>query len=341
MWDKLDNEVGHIFKYAESQLKVPAHITSWSPAIVKAGAIKRYWRTRLIQVQHGKPYSPKLLRKSRKRELSDDLTTDLEELEARHDQATKDYEIASNLDEELRSSHLEALIQTCQSQETAQKSSELSALKALQRSEKSIKMFKKIRSTLKPIQGSADSRVDVPNDMVPHIDEHNPETENITTPNKDLQEILQRTISTKRKDGSEEYCTIFDQQKLETSILMYNHQHFQQARQTPFGSGLLSKLIGNDGLTSAWNEILEGTLFHHHDLDLFPELHTFILELAIPEKLCNLPPIPTEISLEESGKGQPTPRVRRDFRICSQPLRGSLVGWSRAGRRRPNHSQLH
>ena len=59
------------------------------------------------------------------------------------------------------------------------------------------------------------------------------------TDNEELKALLSRTIRTKRQDGTEEWTTIFDRDKLERAILLYNHQHFQQAKHTPFGNGTL------------------------------------------------------------------------------------------------------
>jgi hypothetical protein len=61
MWDKRDSEISYIFQYAESHLKAPALCTSWSPAIVKAGAIKRYWRTRISHIHRSLSYGTKPL----------------------------------------------------------------------------------------------------------------------------------------------------------------------------------------------------------------------------------------------------------------------------------------
>jgi hypothetical protein len=84
---------------------------------------------------------------------------------------------------------------------------------------------------------------------------------------------------------------------------MYNHQHFQQAKSTPFGQGTLAKLIGASGLTSVCDNLLKGTLFENHDDILFPELRSFLHELAIPPEIQGLPDIMTEISIEEYTAG--------------------------------------
>ena len=59
-------------------------------------------------------------------------------------------------------------------------------------------------------------------------------------------------------------------EKLDATILMYCHRHFQQAQQTPFGHGL----------TELGDRILEGTFFEKADYELFPEIRTFIKELT-------------------------------------------------------------
>ena len=70
--------------------------------------------------------------------------------------------------------------------------------------------------------------------------------------------------------------TIIKKEKLEMAILMYCHQHFRQASQTPFGRGAPAEAIGSDGLTELSDKILQGTFFEGTDYDLFPEIRTFI-----------------------------------------------------------------
>jgi len=97
--------------------------------------------------------------------------------------------------------------------------------------------------------------------------------------------------------------TILDQNQFENAILLYSQEHYQQAWITPFGHGHLAALIGKSGLTDAGTQILQGTLFEVFDEDLFPELATFLVELATPEEIKALPPISHKITIEEWNKG--------------------------------------
>jgi hypothetical protein len=94
-----------------------------------------------------------------------------------------------------------------------------------------------------------------------------------------------------KKDSKEEWVTILDHNQLENAILLYCQEHYQQASVTPFGHGHLAALIGKSGLTDAGTRILQGTLFEVFDKDLFPEVATFLVEIATPEEIKALPPI--------------------------------------------------
>ncbi len=96
---------------------------------------------------------------------------------------------------------------------------------------------------------------------------------------------------------------MIDKTELEQAILLYCQAHFQQASKTTFGSGYLAELMGHTGLTEAGNQILKGTLFENYVKEVFPELLTFVLQLAMPNDLVTAPPIPIEITLEEYTRG--------------------------------------
>jgi ribosomal protein S12 methylthiotransferase accessory factor YcaO len=96
-------------------------------------------------------------------------------------------------------------------------------------------------------------------DMVQYVESEEEADLCITTNDTTLQEILQHTIRKKQSQGTEEWVTIIDQAQKEKAILMYNHQHFQQSQETPFGSGTLASLVGLSGLTEASQAILAGS----------------------------------------------------------------------------------
>jgi hypothetical protein len=182
---------------------------------------------------------------------------------------------------------------------------ELAELKSLKEAEKQSKVFQKIGKTLKPSRSGGISKVELPLSMYNAMQQdHSSFTEGpITNNNVNLRQILQQTIRIKKKDSKEEWVTILDQNQLENAILLYCQEHYQQASVTPFGHGHLAALIGKSGLTDAGTQILQGTLFEVFDQDLFPELATFLVELATPEEIKALPPISHEITIEEWNKG--------------------------------------
>ncbi len=119
------------------------------------------------------------------------------------------------------------------------------------------------------------------------------------TPSDQTKEILQRIVRHKRK-VNEEWVTIIDQNTLERSILLFCQQHFQQAANTPCGSGHLSHLLEASGLTEAAKTILQGTFPTTPSMS--KELKEFLTRLAIPEKLQNVDPIPINVSVQEYSK---------------------------------------
>jgi len=137
--------------------------------------------------------------------------------------------------------------------------------------------------------------------MAKHIEnrEDGPVKGRVTNDDSDLKGILQRTIRVKRYDGTEEWVTLVDKTHLENALLLYCEQHFQQAADTPLGSGHLAKLLGIAGLTAAGQKIIDGTLFTCFDETTCPELATFLAQLAMPDEIKNRDPIKTEITLEE------------------------------------------
>ena len=102
-----------------------------------------------------------------------------------------------------------------------------------------------------------------------------------------------------KRTGTEEWVTIIDQPTMETAILRFCQQHFQQALQTPFGSGHLINLLGSLSLTSTGNHILNGSWPSSISAPVSPELEAFLLHLAIPEQLGNISPIKSEVSVDE------------------------------------------
>ncbi len=169
----------------------------------------------------------------------------------------------------LRQDHVNYLISSREASVNTRDGKDINALKVIHEAEQQQSMFRCIKRVFKPLRSNSVSRVDIPSDLIPHSSKDTNPEGNVTTSDQDLTQILQRTICTKRQDGTEEWTTVIDQTQVETAILMYSHQHFQQARSTPFGHGVLADLIGHSGLTKASQAILDGTLFENYDLDLF------------------------------------------------------------------------
>jgi hypothetical protein len=102
-----------------------------------------------------------------------------------------------------------------------------------------------------------------------------------------------------KRTAPEEWVTIIDRQTLETSILLFCQQHFQQAASTPFGSGHLADILEGSGLTAAGEAMLQGEWQPNSASTRTPELRAFIRRLAIPDQLRDTPPIDLEVSVDE------------------------------------------
>jgi hypothetical protein len=78
------------------------------------------------------------------------------------------------------------------------------------------------------------------------------------------------------------------------ALMERNKQHFHQAFDTPFGSGvndgILADLVGYSGLTTAAKDIVDGTFMDKHGdkVDLLPEREQLIIEMAMPKAIKTL-----------------------------------------------------
>ena len=305
MWEKLDLEIGGIFHRGEKSLNLPTKTHEWSPALAKSGAECCYWTARLYNVTTGRCGNQGLSKLANKYAIMDDENTDITLLETKLDEATQRHAHVTKRDVDFRDNHTDSLIAELELQSDPDSKKSLNNLKALKRAEKQVQTFAKIRRLLKPRNSGALSHVDVPQDMAKHIENRSvgPVKGRVTNDDSDLKGILQRTIRVKRYDGTEEWVTLVDKTHLESALLLYCEQHFQQAADTPLGSGHLAKLLGIAGLTAAGQKIIDGTLFTCFDETTCPELATFLAQLAMPDEIKNRDPIKTEITLEEYRKG--------------------------------------
>jgi hypothetical protein len=148
--------------------------------------------------------------------IMDDATLDPKTIENRLDEATRQYAHISKRDVDFQDHHMDSLIAELEHQSDPDSKKELTKLKAMKEPEKQLKTFAKIRRVLKPRVSCALSRVDVPKDMGAHIDAlpDTPVKGRITNDNADVKDILQQTIRIKRHDGTEEWVTLYDKQKL-------------------------------------------------------------------------------------------------------------------------------
>ena len=298
MWEKIDQEIGRVFQEAEKSLHIPAKkMHKWSPALAKSGAVKRYWRTRLAKAEAGH-HGSILTRQAATLSLNDDGTTDLNILRQRYDSATRHYAAMINRDVQLREDHLSTLQAQLSVKPDPEIQQELKAIQQIQRTEKMQQLFRHIRSTLKPMRRGIISQVEIPPDLS-HALETQPDLKSPVTTSKDeVRNILQRIIRHKRT-ATEEWTTVINQKTLETSILLFCSQHFQQASSTPFGSGQLFRLLGASGQTPTGESMLSGSWLQSHPEINSRVLRAFIAHLAIPEPLRTTPALDTEISDEE------------------------------------------
>lgn len=307
MFEKLDNEITLALKTATNSLQTPNQHKRWSPKWAKAGAEKRYWLARIKNAWAGRDGREVLDKLRIKYNIEDDGNNDLSILQHRYDMAIKTHSYITKRDVDYREHHLDQMIETKTAEAELDTSAkrELAALKSLKRAEQQSKVFQKIGHTLKPFRSGGISRVEIPVSMSTAMQaEHaEPVVGQLINTNATLREVLQRTIRTKKKDGTEEWVTILDKDQLENAILLYCQEHFQQASTTPFGHGHFAELLGISGLTEAGQNILDGTLFADFDEDTFPELATFLAELAMPEEIKQLAPISQEITVADWHKG--------------------------------------
>jgi hypothetical protein len=299
LWEKLDNEIGRVFQSAEKALKIPkksAH--KWSPALAKAGAVKRYWRVRLSWAHSGKQDLPTFSRRAFKLRLTDDGSTDVDVLQQRYDAATKHFASITSRDVQLREDHLQQLQLQMAHNPNPETKAEIQSIRALQRTEQSIKTFRKIRNTLRPIRSGTLSKVEIPWELSEELAKSSTANILVQNPSPEAATILQRIIRQKRQ-ATEEWVTVIDKPTLERSILLFCQQHFQQAAQTPFGSGHLAKLLLSSGLTQAGEQMLRGKWTTDEGIAMTPELQAFISRLAIPAELRDVPQITSEVTVDE------------------------------------------
>lgn len=305
MWEAIDTQIGIIFLQGEQSLNIPNKIREWSPALAKSGAERRYWKARLQNATMDRCGKQSLSHLANKYAIIDDGTTDQLTLEQRLDEATRHHAHVSKRDVDFRDHHMDSLIADLELKSDPDSKNELNKLKAMKKAEKQMKTFAKIRRLLKPRNSGALSRLELPKDMAIHIDAQPdiPVEGRITNNNPELKDILQQTIRVKRHDGAEEWVTLLDKRKIESALLQYCNEHYQQAAATPLGSSHLANLLGTAGLTEAGKQIIDGTLFNCLDESNFPELSTFLAQLAMPEDIKSMDPIPTEITVDEYHKG--------------------------------------
>jgi hypothetical protein len=88
-WDKLDKEIGRIFHHAEGNLKVSQATRSWSPELARAGAVKRYWKSRWNSAIKGNDTIVQFLAESIRLHIDEDWTNNCDLLAQRYDEASK------------------------------------------------------------------------------------------------------------------------------------------------------------------------------------------------------------------------------------------------------------
>jgi hypothetical protein len=140
---------------------------------------------------------------------------------------------------------------------------ELKAIQQIQRTEKMQQLFRHIRNTLKPMRRGIISQVEIPPDLSHALESQLDLKSPITTSTDKVTNILQRIIRHKQT-ATEEWTTVINQKTLETSILLFCSQHFQQASSTPFGSGQLFRLLGASGQTPTGESMLSGSWLQSH-----------------------------------------------------------------------------
>ena len=211
--------------------------------------------------------------------------------------ALKALELIRNAAHDYRATHLLSTLEIYRSRTTqfapADEASaednkqKISRIQLLLNTESMRQPFRQIHSAMPPNRGGGLSHLFVPSCS------NNPKVAaRFCQPDGSLTQ--ENLISMAQADKlSVDYEVILDSERIQEELLCYNRAWFRQAKDTPFGQGVLYDLVGYDGLTEEADAIISGTCMPYMGIPMSRELQTFLEECKRPN---SVQPISSTIS---------------------------------------------
>jgi hypothetical protein len=244
----------------------------WSPSLLRAVQAFRFWKMR-VKLHRGLTVSQAGLQKYHKEAEFPQNTYDNTYEEAAIVQAIKDaykeLRAKQKKHRELRFSYLESLAEVKVLHHSLHLEASAAAptrtertqhqVKQLIHREKRKRMYKKIGNTLNPQSSQGLNRVDIPDSRTKGTDLGSPEDP---------------------KTWKGPSISVTNPEEIAKIVASMNIKQYNQAQDTPFGSGVLADIIGHNGDTPAAKALLGGLLPEQILSSLMPETVWVLKTLA-------------------------------------------------------------
>ena len=296
--EKWDADQGRAMKYAEDLLSHPWKPYQWSPKLRNTGLLYRYWHLRLREKLNSENYYAAYQRIERQTQQHDasfllpfmGVHLPLSEIQIQLKTAKHNLQETSQKNAvDLRYRCYTDLLATYKNDNNPNTKPE-SKRKAkivlnTRQSKQTRAMYANIRTTVK-----SNPKGSLKHLLVSH---------SIQNPNfpENFQEFLADTPDHKVK-----WDSVLDQQSIDANLLRFNRQHFCAAAASPCGHGQIHEKLTYTSLGPAAAQLLKGHLppawYGNDEL-----LREFLTSFIIPDRIQNLPPIPTQISNANVCKG--------------------------------------
>lgn len=287
-YEKIDQLDTEIMRHADKILKRKfSKKYEWSPTLAKAVSSVRFWRLKMKR-SRGLLVSETILRKN---QLAASIPEDISAVTNRQDildhlsLALKDLRRKQTNHAELRQNYLLELAEAIVLKRDPSLSDPKREAKKLAKKSKQIKgrerqkaMYRKIGFTLSPGQDNLRglSRIDVPASVPLEPYPIGPDPKTWTGP----------------------WCSITDPGLIAKFVCAENTRQYNQAEQTPFGSGYLRDQIGLDASTQQADDLLQGRFIPDQCEQLMPETLDIIDQLGKPLQISAAQP-KSKISISE------------------------------------------
>jgi hypothetical protein len=327
MYERLDRTISESMLYAKNRAaKRYTNTFDWSPTLVQSVYAERFWKLALRQSQ-GRVLSPSLLQRTKEyagigADLSCLTLPDIVQCLASARQSRKELQ---QQHQQLRKNYLEKLaealvlkrapyLDTDPKYEDRLTSRTVKEVKRLLRLEQKRRYYKMIGSQLSDHNENTGglTRIDVP------------------AHNKDIP--LTSLPDPKTWQGP--WRSVTDPTEIAQYVSIMNARQYNQAQNTPFGSGYLADQIGLNIDKPAAEQILNGTFLPDPSINLFPETIKVIEYLKRPSPYCH--PFPTTIT---SNEFQAT--YKRVKERTSSSISGRHVGHYKAAAQDDFLSNIH